>query len=91
MLRKHQVYHPESDWRRFFLQIGLAGFALGAVLFWGVPGMQVWLDWSAWSRISGLFVSITAGAAAYFIVLQLVGLRLRSLWKIRHDEDQGSA
>jgi putative peptidoglycan lipid II flippase len=91
MLRKHQVYRPELGWRRFFLQIGLSGFALGAVLFWGVPGMQVWLDWSVWLRISGLFVSITAGAAAYFIVLQLVGLRLRSLWKIRHDEDQGSA
>jgi peptidoglycan biosynthesis protein MviN/MurJ (putative lipid II flippase) len=52
-----------------------------------MPTMQVWLDWSVWSRLSGLFVCIMAGAAAYFIVLQLVGLRLRSLWQHRHDED----
>jgi hypothetical protein len=61
------------------------------VLFWGVPGMPVWLDWSVWSRASWLFVWIVAGAAAYFIALQLVGLRLASLWQLRHDGDQGSA
>jgi putative peptidoglycan lipid II flippase len=91
MLIKHQVYCPEPDWQRFFLQLGLAGVALGAVLFWGVPGMPVWLDWSVWSRASWLFVWIVAGAAAYFIALQLVGLRLASLWQLRHDGDQGSA
>ena len=87
MLRKQQVYRPETDWPRFFLQIGVAGLALGAVLFWGIPVMPVWLDWSVWSRVSALFVCIMAGAAAYFIALQLVGLRLRSLWQHRHDED----
>jgi len=87
ILRKQQVYRPETDWPRFFLQIGVAGLALGAVLFWGMPTMQVWLDWSVWSRVSALFVCIMAGAAAYFIALQLVGLRLKSLWQHRHDED----
>jgi putative peptidoglycan lipid II flippase len=91
MLRKQQVYHPQPDWRRFFLQLGLAGCALGTVLFLGVPGMPVWLDWTVWSRVSWLFVWIMAGAAAYFIALQLVGLRLRSLWQLQHDDDQGPA
>jgi len=91
MLRKQQVYLPESGWKRFFLQLGLAGVALGAVLFWGVQGMPVWLDWSVWSRVLWLFVWIMAGAAAYFIALQLVGLRLASLWQQRHNQGQGSA
>jgi len=91
MLRKQQVYLPESGWRRFYLQLGLAGVALGAVLFWGVQGMQVWLDWSVWSRVFWLFVWIMAGAATYFIILQLLGLRLASLWQQRHNQGQGSA
>jgi putative peptidoglycan lipid II flippase len=91
MLRKQQVYRPESHWNRYFLQLGLAGAALGTVLFWGVPDMPVWLDWGVWSRVSWLFVWIMAGAAAYFITLQLAGLRLASLWQQRHDGGQGPA
>lgn len=84
-LKKQQVYRPATGWRQFLLQIGLAGAVLGGVLFWGVPGMPVWLDWSVWSRVSGLFIWVMAGAAAYFIVLHLAGLRLGSLWQHPHD------
>ena len=84
-LKKQQVYHPEAGWRQFFLQLGLAGAVLGAVLFWGIPAMPVWLDWSVWSRVSGLFIWVIAGAAAYFIALHLAGLRLGSLWRHPHD------
>jgi len=87
MLRKQQVYRPETGWRQFLLQLGLAGAVLGAVLFWGMPAMPVWLDWSVWSRVSGLLVWVMAGAGTYFIALYLVGLRLRSLWRHPHDED----
>jgi len=85
-LKKQQVYRPAAGWRQFFLQIGLAGTTLCAVLFWGTPAIPVWLDWSVWSRVSGLFIWILAGAGAYFIALHLVGLRLMSLWQRRHDE-----
>lgn len=85
MLRKQQVYRPETGWRQFLLQIGLAGAVLGTVLFWGTPAMPVWLDWSVWSRVSGLFIWIVVGAGAYFIALRLVGLRLRTLWQRPHD------
>jgi len=85
-LKKQQVYRPETGWRRYLLQLGLAGAVLGAVLFQGVPVMPVWLDWSVWSRVSGLFIWVIAGAAAYFIALHLAGLRLRSLWRPPHDE-----
>jgi putative peptidoglycan lipid II flippase len=86
-LKKQQVYRPDTGWRQFFLQICLAGTVLCAVLFWGTPATQVWLDWSVWSRVFGLFVWILAGAGAYFIALHLAGLRLMSLWQRRHDGD----
>jgi putative peptidoglycan lipid II flippase len=85
-LKKQQVYRPAAGWRQFFLQIGLAGTTLCAVLFWGTPALPVWLDWSVWSRVGGLFVWILAGAGAYFIALHLAGLRLMSLWQRRYDD-----
>jgi putative peptidoglycan lipid II flippase len=85
MLRKQQAYLPEAGWRHFLLQIGLAGAVLGAVLFWAVPAMPVWLDWSVWSRVTGLLLWVLVGAGAYFSALYLVGLRLRSLWQHPHD------
>ena len=87
MLRKQQVYRPQTGWRQFLLQLGLAGAVLGAVLFWGTPAMPVWLDWSVWSRVSGLFIWIVVGAGAYFIALHLAGLRLGSLWRRPHDAE----
>jgi putative peptidoglycan lipid II flippase len=86
-LLKRQVYRPAAGWRQFLLQTGLAGTVLCAVLFWGTPALQVWLDWSVWSRVSGLFLWIMAGAAAYFIALHLAGLRLMDLWQQRRDGD----
>jgi putative peptidoglycan lipid II flippase len=85
-LKKQQVYRPAAGGRQFFLQIGLAGTTLCAVLFWGTPALPVWLDWSVWSRVGGLFVWILAGAGAYFIALHLAGLRLMSLWQRRYDD-----
>ena len=87
MLRKQQVYRPQTGWRQFLLQLGLAGAVLGAVLFWGTPAMPVWLDWSVWSRVSGLFIWVVVGAGAYFIALHLAGLRLGSLWRRPHDAE----
>ena len=86
-LKKQQVYHLEAGWRQFLLQLGLAGAVLGTVLFWGTPAMPVWLDWSVWSRVSGLFIWIVVGAGAYFIALHLAGLRLGSLWRRPHDAE----
>ena len=85
-LKKKQVYRPESGWRRFFLQTGFAATALGCVLFLGMPAVQVWLEWSVWSRVSGLLLWVMAGAGSYFIALLLCGLRIKDLLQQRHDE-----
>jgi len=86
MLKKKQVYRPESGWPRLSLQLACAAIALAAVLLLGMPALQVWLEWSAWSRVSGLLVWVLAGAASYFIALHLCGLRIKTLLQQHHDE-----
>ena len=83
VLKKKQVYRPETGWGALLLQLGLAGCALGGLLYWGMPATQIWLDWSVWSRMSGLLIWVTAGAVTYFIALHLCGLRIKSLWQYR--------
>ena len=86
MLRKQQAYQPAPGWPRLSLQLGCAAIALGGVLMLGMPPLQIWLEWSAWSRVGGLLLWVLAGAASYFIALQLCGLRIKTLLQQRHDE-----
>jgi putative peptidoglycan lipid II flippase len=84
-LKKKRVYRPESGWQRFFLQTAFAATALGCVLVLGMSPLQEWLEWSAWSRVTGLLLWVMAGAGSYFIALLLSGLQIRALLQQRHD------
>jgi putative peptidoglycan lipid II flippase len=83
VLKNKQIYRPETGWSSLLLQLGLAGGALGGLLYWGMPATQTWLDWTVWSRVSGLMVWVTAGAVTYLIALYLSGLRIKALWQYR--------
>ena len=85
VLKKKQVYRPEPGWPRLSLQLGSAALALAAVLILGMPSLQAWLEWSAWSRVTGLLVWVLAGVASYFIALRLCGLRIKTLLQQRQD------
>jgi len=81
MLYRKQVYRPQAGWGKLFMQMGLAGAALGALLLFGMQPIQEWLAWTGGYRIAGLFAWVLAGAVMYFLVLRLTGLRLKPLWK----------
>ena len=85
VLKKKQVYRPEPGWPRLSLQLGSAALALAAVLILGMPSLQAWLEWSAWSRVTGLLVWVLAGVVSYFIALRLCGLRIKTLLQQRQD------
>jgi len=80
LLRRKQMYRPQAGWPGLFLQIGIAGSALGCLLLWGVQPLQAWLGWNAGQRAGFLMIWVIAGAAVYFLALRLTGLRLSSLW-----------
>ena len=83
-LKKKRVYRPEPGWSRFFLQTAFAAIVLGSVLAVGVSPLQDWLEWSVWSRVTGLLLWVAAGAGSYFIALLLSGLKFKTLLQQRH-------
>ena len=85
VLKKKQVYRPNSGWPQFSAQLACAATVLGGVLVLGMPSLQVWLEWSAGSRVGSLLVWVLAGAGSYFIALRLFGLRIKALLQQRQD------
>jgi putative peptidoglycan lipid II flippase len=78
-LHKAGVYRPQPGWRRFLLQLFVANLALLAVL-WGMMGdWQAWLDWGWQQRTGWLAAMVCVGAATYFGVLHVGGLRWRQM------------
>jgi putative peptidoglycan lipid II flippase len=79
LLRKHEVYAPGPGWRRFFVQILVATAVMSVVLIWGAGDLRDWLGWRALTRAWHLAALVAAGAAVYFGVLFLTGVRPRQL------------
>ena len=50
---------------------------MGALLAWGSGSLESWLDLGSWERVIRLGTWIAAGALAYFLLLILLGVRLR--------------
>lgn len=78
-LYRRGIWRPGAGWYRFLLRAGLANGLLAAWLLFFVPPTAVWvLAGGAWRalHLAGL---IGVGAAIYFGVLALSGLRPRDL------------
>lgn len=78
-LRRDGVFHAQPGWRRFAMQLSVAGVAMIVVL---VLLLSLWQDWTAWptfERIWKLVVLIAAAAAAYAGALLATGFRPRDL------------
>ncbi len=74
-LRRDGVYRPGPGWWRLLAQIGIASVAMGALLWWLGGDLASWIAMGALERATRLTVCVVAGAAAYFGVLFLVGVR----------------
>ncbi|MCC7546487.1 MAG: murein biosynthesis integral membrane protein MurJ [Burkholderiales bacterium] len=76
-LRQSDVFQPQPGWLRFVGQIAAALVAMGAVLWFTMGSVDSWLADAAWQRASRLSWVVALGAASYFAVLILVGVRPR--------------
>lgn len=74
-LRRAGVYRPAAGWRRLLAQIAVASLAMALLLIWLAGDLGRWLAAGPLERAGRLAICIGAGAAAYFAVLWLVGLR----------------
>ncbi len=76
-LRKKAVYHPAPHWPGLFLKTTVACGIMVGLIAWGMPGLDYWLTATTWSRSGQLLLWIALGGMAYFLVLALLGIRLR--------------
>jgi putative peptidoglycan lipid II flippase len=74
-LRREGVYRPGPGWTALLVQIGCASVAMAALLVWMGGDVAGWLAVSPLHRAARLAGCIVAGAALYFAVLFLTGLR----------------
>lgn len=74
-LRRDGVYRPGPGWWRLLGQIGLASLVMGALLWWLAGDLAGWIAADALDRVARLSLCIVAGAATYFGVLFLTGVR----------------
>jgi len=74
-LRKKGIYQVRKGTGLVVLRLLLAGLAMGAALYFASPQAPTWYGWSALERALNLFGLISLGAASYFLVLLLLGLR----------------
>ena len=77
LLRKRGIYQPEPGWGKFLAKIGTALLALGLALWLGMGSEQSWLTSSGWARIFRLSGLVVMGVAVYFIVLWVLGFRIK--------------
>ena len=74
-LRQHRVFEPQPGWLKFAAQLAIGLLAMGVALWFAAGSTESWLGGSAWSRAGRLSALVAMGAATYFAVLWLVGLR----------------
>jgi len=78
-LRRHEIFQAQAGWIRFLLQVTVASGAMGVLLYWGAGSLNDWLAAPTASRVAQLAALVTGGAALYFIVLFVTGIRPRDL------------
>ena len=83
-LRKADVVRHSDGWGMLLVRVVLANAAMGLVLFTLHREISWWSDAGLAERVWWLGVSVVAGAAAYFVALVVLGLRLQQ-FRLRHD------
>jgi putative peptidoglycan lipid II flippase len=80
-LRRGGIYTPQPGWWAFLAKLLAALVVMGAVLWIAMGPAEAWLQARAWVRAAHLSGLVAAGAASYFAVLFLLGVRPRDFAK----------
>ena len=78
-LRRDDAYSPGPGWTRLAVQVGAGGLLMAAMLVWASPELGSWVEVDRLRRVGMLAGLIVLGAAVYFAVLLVSGLRPRDL------------
>lgn len=71
------VYRMSRFTILFMLKLVIASALMGAGLYWFSPVLAVWVDWSLSLKAGYMTLLCLGGIAGYFILLLILGIRLR--------------
>lgn len=78
-LRREGVYQPEAGWLLLLIKVITASLIMSLVLWFYVPELSQWIQWSGLERAMHLGFWVMLGAAVYAGMLLLMGLRWQDL------------
>ena len=81
-LRMLGVYRSNIRWSRFITKLFIANIGLLILLLFLTPSDTVWGSWEIHQRFSNLLGIIIITALMYFSILALMGIKMRSLYKL---------
>lgn len=77
LLKKERLFTPSSKWGKTVLQLLIANGAMAAVIALLAGPLTPWLSWPVFTRIGHLSLVLVAGMLCYFILLGVMGVRVR--------------
>jgi putative peptidoglycan lipid II flippase len=81
-LRRAGVYRAGPGWPRFATQILIANLVMAVGLWWAAGEIPIWLALPGWERAVRLAACVGGGAALYFAVLWIGGIRIAELRRL---------
>ncbi|MBP6734202.1 MAG: polysaccharide biosynthesis C-terminal domain-containing protein, partial [Chromatiaceae bacterium] len=76
-LMRPGAYRPARGWGKLLARGLVAALVLGALLSWGLVGLDDWLAATGGKRLARLFFWMLLGGAGYFLALLALGVRPR--------------
>lgn len=76
-LRSENIYQPQPGWGLFIVKISIALLVMGGVVWLAAGADTYWLGGSAFDRAHRLVGIVILGAGSYFVMLWLLGFRLK--------------
>lgn len=82
-LYRKGIWHFNSHWKRYSMQLLVANAAMVAFLFWLSPPLQTWIHWHRGFRVEILLSLVFGSMILYLLVLRLTGLNFRKFLSAR--------
>ena len=76
-LRRRDIYSPLPGWSVFLVKLGVAVYAMCAMVWFAAGPDTAWLEMGAAERAMRLASVVLLGALTYFFALWILGFRLR--------------
>lgn len=77
LLRKKDIYQPQTKWPRYFWQLGFANIAMAIMLWLSSENIDQWFAWNPMARIWHLSLILSGAGIVYLGCLYVSGVRWR--------------